>query len=141
MNTLTFGPHVAAWVSEKIGRKTPWKTDAAIGIVRRGELVGGIVVDDYYPGARCSMHCAGEGKYWLNREFLWTVFDYAFNQLGCKVIFNTAAGRNEESVKFTQHVGFKLLGRVPDGFGDDDMIILTMPKADCRWLELKVRKT
>ena len=85
------------------------------------------------------MHCAGVGKYWLNRTFLATIFDYVFNQLGCKVVFNTAAGKNKASVRFTQHVGFTQLGVVTDGFGDDDMVILTMSRADCRWLKPKAR--
>src|SRR3546814_2405462 len=77
---------VAAWVSSRLRRNCDWVNYEAIGLEQDGELVAGVIFDGYVAGARCCMHVAGEGKRWLNREFLWLCFHYAFDQMGCKVV-------------------------------------------------------
>jgi hypothetical protein len=73
---------VNEWVASRIGRKAPWPGDEfqAFGVERDGQIVGGVVIDGIVIGARCSIHCAGDGKRWLTREFLTVVFDYAFRK-------------------------------------------------------------
>lgn len=127
---------VNLWVSERVGRKDPWSGRGyqAIGIEDDGELVGGAVIDGIVTGARCSIHCAGEGKHWLNREFLHAVFDYVFNVCRCKVAINPVSGNNGASLRFTEHVGYTHSVTIPDGDGDSDLFIFTMHRDQCRWL-------
>ena len=126
---------VGAWVAEKVGRESPWVTDPALGIEKNGELVAGIVIDNYVKGARASMHCAGVGKRWLNKEFLFACFDYAFNQLDLKVLVNPVSANNQDSLRFTEHIGFKEIARVPNGWdGEVDLVLFQLHRKDCRWL-------
>lgn len=125
---------VGKWVAEKVGREVPWTTDAALGLEKDGELVAGIVLDGFCPKARASMHCAGVGKYWLTREFLHACFDYAFRQLDLKVLINPVAEKNVASLRFTKHIGFKEIARIPDGCGDDNLVLFQLHRNDCRWL-------
>ena len=128
---------VGAWVAARVGMRAPWGAFSAIGLEQGGELIGGIVISGYVENARCSMHCAGVGKRWLNREFLFACFDYAFRQLGCKVIINPVDSTNTDSLRFTQHIGFSELCRIPEGSGDCDLVLFSMPRRTCRWLHMK----
>jgi RimJ/RimL family protein N-acetyltransferase len=128
---------VGAWVAERVKRTAPWAGYEAIGLEQDGELIAGVVFDSYVKGARCSMHCAGTGRTWLNREFLFVCFDYAFRVMGCKVIINPVDADNTDSTRFTQHIGFEEVARIPDGGGDCDLVVFAMPRKTCRWLDMK----
>jgi RimJ/RimL family protein N-acetyltransferase len=128
---------VADWVSNGIGCNK-WSVDyEALGLEMDGKLVGGVVVDGYVEDARCAMHVAGEGKRWLNREFIWVVFNYVFGQLKCKVALAPVASTNAASLKFAKSLGFVEACRIENGALNSDLVILKMPKAQCRWLEKK----
>jgi len=126
---------VGAWVAEKVGRSEPWINAAALGLEKDGELVAGIVIDGYVPHARGSMHCAGTGKYWLNRDFLFACFDYAFNFLDIKVLLNPVSANNAASLRFTKHIGFTEVCSVPQAWdGTEDLVLFQLQRSDCRWL-------
>ena len=127
---------VGDWVADRIGNTTPWHDYEAIGIERNGVLVGGVVIDNYIPQARCSVHCAGIGGKWLNRNFLFVVFDYAFRQLQCNAVVNIVDGCNKASLKFTAHLGFSEVHRIKGGGKDgSDGVLFEMQKTDCKWIK------
>jgi len=105
-----------------------------------GDLIAGVVYENYEKNARISLHCAGIGKRWLSKQFLWMVFDYPFNQLNVNVIVNTVSSDNKDSIKFTEHCGFKEQTRIIGGASDGDLIIYTLYKKDCKWIGLKHEK-
>ena len=124
---------VSDWVADQI-KCSRWVGDySAIGMERDGALVGGVVVDGFVLDARCSVHCAGVGKTWLTREFLFAVFDYVFRQLNCNVVVNPVSSANMDSLKFTAHLGFTEVCRIAGGCTDGDLVLFTMTKGDCRW--------
>lgn len=106
----------------------------AIGLEENGNLIAGVVYDTYEEGARISSHCAGLGKRWLNREFLRVIFDYPFNQLKVNVIVNTVSSNNKDSMRFTEHLGFKQVACIEGGASDGDLIIYALYKKDCKWI-------
>ena len=128
---------VAEWVQIKIGNLTEFHDCHAIGILRHGEIIGGVVIDNYVHNAMCSIHCAGEaGINWLTREFLHVVFDYVFRQLQCKVILNSIDSQNHASLKFTKHLGFREVHRIiGGGLAGSNCVLLEMQKIDCRWIK------
>lgn len=129
---------VGAWVAERVRRSAQWEAYAAIGIENdAGTLIGGAVIEGYVAGARCVMHCAGEGRTWLTREFLFACFDYVFRQLRCKVAVSPVDADNHDCIRFISHLGFVETGRVPEGAGDCDLLIFSMPRRTCRWLDLR----
>ena len=131
---------VGAWVARQIHGGDRWNgTFSAIGLEADGELVAGVVVDQWVPGYRCSLHCAGIGKHWLTRSFLHAVFDYVFNQLKCNVVINTVAGGNADSLRFTEHIGFSEVCRIPNADETGGLVIFTYYRDQCRWLDLAVR--
>jgi RimJ/RimL family protein N-acetyltransferase len=128
---------VGAWVAERVGRRAPWGEYQAIGLEEGGKLIAGVVIDGYVDGARCSMHVAGEGRKWLNREYLWFCFHYVFEQLRCKVVIGLVDADNEAALRFDQHLGFVEVCRIAEGAGDCDLVVLEMRRQGCRWLKLK----
>ena len=130
---------VSAWVAPRVGRSVAWKGATAIGLEQDGALIAGVVYDGYLAGARISMHCAGDGKRWLNREFLFACFDYPFRQLGVNVIINTVNADNADSIRFTRHIGFEEVARIPGGSGDCDLVIFALQRAKCRFISQEVR--
>ena len=126
---------VGKWVAEQVDRPAPWIKEAALGLERDGELVAGIVIDGVCPKARGSMHCAIANKYGMNREFIFACFDYAFRVLDLKVLLNPVAESNAASLRFTQHMGFKEIARIPQAWdGEEALILFQLHRDDCRWL-------
>lgn len=130
---------VGAWVAKRIGRNAPWGAYEAIGLECDGELIAGMVVESYVKKARCCVHLAGDGKRWLNREYLNFCCRYMFDQLGCNVVIGLVNADNEAALTFDKHFGFKECTRIADGAGDCDLVVLTLRREDCRWLDMKVR--
>lgn len=126
---------VGKFVADLIGNSS-WYEYQAIGQEISGELVAGVVIDSYVKNARCSIHCAGIGKKWLNREFLFFVFDYVFKKLNCKVVVNPVNSNNRDSVRFTSHLGFREVARIEGGYEDGDLIIFALPRNECKWIEV-----
>lgn len=124
---------VGDWVAKQLGKSSAWGTFQAIGLEQDGKLIAGVVIDGYQKDRLCSIHCAGLGKTWLNREFLFVVFDYVFRQLNVKAVVNPVDAANHESARFTKHLGFLESARIPEA----ELLIFTMPRDACRWLKRK----
>ena len=142
MRTIVTGQkeRVGKWTAEHIGCGSDWRDYEAMGVEKDGELIAGVVFDDYVENTRCAMHCAGVGKNWLSKEFLFVLFDYAFRQLGCKVVVLTVDSENTDSVKFISHLGFEEKCRIEGGSPAGDLIIFTMRRVNCHWLKRKTKE-
>ncbi len=130
---------VGAWVAGRIGRESSWGSFQAIGLENDGVLVAGMVVESYVKHSRCCVHLAGDGKKWLNREYLNFCCKYLFDQLQCKVVIGLVDADNTAALQFDTHFGFREQTRIPNGAGDCDLVVLTLRREDCRWLNIKVR--
>ncbi len=116
----------------------PDKDYEAIGVLKDGELIGGVIYTNYHelaPGQHdIMMHCAGEPG-WLTRSTLRTFFEYPFVQLRCIRITATVAKANKRARDLNQRLGFKIEGCIKDGYGlGKDGLLLGMRKADCKWI-------
>jgi RimJ/RimL family protein N-acetyltransferase len=104
-------------------------------ISRTGEddiLLGGAIYQGY-TGVSIGVHTAGFSKNWVNRDLLWIVFDYPFNQLGCERIFAQIPETNTKSLAFTRNMGFKEVAKVADVFPDGAVVVFRLEKSDCKW--------
>lgn len=128
---------VARFVSEQMGIEDDFSSYKAIGLEGDGELVAGVVYDNY-TGATIFMHIAAlPGKRWMTRNFLWFMFYYPFVQLGVKALRGMVPESNAESVSFAKGLkGAYLEARLKDAHPKGDMLIYCLPKEDCRYLEI-----
>lgn len=127
---------IGPWVCERGGGMWTPGRGTAIGREERGRLVAGMIYESLNP-VNVFCHIAGEGNAWLNREFLWIIFDYPFRQLGVKRMSAPIASSNQVCRNFVTKLGFEheatLYGAHPDG----DILIYKITADACRWLELK----
>jgi hypothetical protein len=135
---IEIGNHVHGF---KIAAAIPRPYNPAVDIVfshvtSLGNLLGGVIFDGYTGGC-VFMHQAGFHKNWLVGNMLWMVFDYPFNQLKVNKVAGTINSSKKELLDFNLRLGFKEEGRIRGAYHDGDMLVMTMPREDCRWLKLK----
>lgn len=134
MRSFTFDPDIVGpWVTARGGGVYMPGTCSAIGRLDAGELVGGVLYEDYN-GANVMAHIAGEGQGWLDREFLWMMFDYPFNQLKVNRITGIVPSSNEAARRFDEHLGFVQEAILKDAHPEGDLIVYRMRRDECRWL-------
>lgn len=124
---------IGPWVCGRAGGQWTQGRGAGIGRQVDGKLVGGILYEDYN-GANVICHIAGEGN-WLNKTFLWMIFDYPFNQLGVRRMTAPVASTNAACINFVERLGFEREAILHDAHPDGDIIIYKMTADKCRWLE------
>lgn len=123
---------VGPWVCQRAGGQWVDGSGAAIGWVSKGRLAAGVLYCEWN-GANVVCHMAGEGNF-LTRKYLYTIFDYPFNQLKVKRVTLPIAAANEKAIRFVKHLGFELEATLQDAHPSGDLLLFKMTKADCRWL-------
>lgn len=108
-----------------------------LGLEVDGELVAGVLYENY-TGHNVWMHVAAvPGRRWLNREYLHYCFYYPFEEMGCKRVSGWVEAHNEDARRFDEHLGFRqeavLHGAAHDG---GDVILYVMWRDECKWLSM-----
>lgn len=110
--------------------------DMCVARIEKGELYGGVVYSAY-TGASICIHMAGFKPMWANKDMLWVAFHYPFVQLGVKKIFGQVGVHRPEVLKIDLQMGFKPEAVIKDVYPEGDMMLLSMYKDDCKWLNIK----
>lgn len=111
-----------------------------IGWLENGELVAGVAYTDYN-GPNMNMHVvAMPGKRWLRREFLFTAFDYPFNQCKVRRVTGLVGEGNREARKFDEHLGFELETTLEAAHPTGKLLVYRMFREDCRWIGREFEK-
>lgn len=133
-----FGP----WVAERLG--TTWTADRGhtIGLVGGGRIPRILAVAwfESHNGASILCHLAGVGKKWLNREFLWYICYYPFEQLGVNKVISPVESDNLDSVKFVEHFGMTLEATLKEAAPKGDLLLYTLTREQCKWLHLRKKQ-
>jgi hypothetical protein len=130
-------PQDGEWVMLRVGGVFNEKTDHVVALHRDGRIAGGVVFTGYLQ-ASIVMHMAGVEDNWPTRDFLWMVFDYVFVQLGVRKAIGLVASSNHRALSIDMRLGFTIEGGIKDACPDgSDLLILTMDKAHCKWLQLR----
>ena len=128
-----FGP----WLARQTGFEWVPGKGSTIGLLELGVGPVAATYFESFNGASILMHCAGIGKKWLNREFLWYSFYYPFEELGVRKIISPVESSNTECVKFIKHIGFRLEATLKDASPQGDLNLYTLCREDCKWLSLR----
>jgi RimJ/RimL family protein N-acetyltransferase len=124
-------------VAKALGTRFNERTNSLITRVRDGELIGGVIYDSYTHESIMA-HIAGWEDRWLNRDLLWVMFDYPFNQMGVKRIFAQVQASNHHAIEFDHKLGFRDVAEIEGVYpGNVSAIIMRMDREDCRWLNIK----
>lgn len=115
------------------------KIDIAIARVRHDELIGGVIFTNFTHES-IFIHTGSWDDHALNRDLLFVVFDYPFNQLGVKRIFGRLPESNERAHAFNLHCGFRDVARIEGVYQHNiAQIIMRLDREDCRFLKVKPR--
>jgi len=107
-----------------------------IGLAENGELIAGVVYEDFN-GRSVTAHIAAKpGRRWMTKEFLAVIFDYPFNQLKVEKLIGVVPSGNLEARRLDEHFGFTIEARLKDCHPTGDLLIYTMRRDQCRWLGL-----
>lgn len=104
-----------------------------IGIARGGELIAGVVYNDYR-GHSIHASIASADPRWASRRTLKAIFAYPFVQLKCGRITTYCGGAMTEVRRFNERLGFTQEGLLRQGFGDDDCVVFGMLREECKWI-------
>lgn len=101
-------------------------------------LLAGVVFDSYNK-ASVQMHvAAAPGARWMTKAYLWTCFHYPFEQLRVNKILGLVGSKNLAAQRFDEHLGFVLETALKDAHPDGDLLIYSMTRDQCRFLNLQI---
>jgi RimJ/RimL family protein N-acetyltransferase len=126
-------PRTVKFICEQTG-STDFHNYTSIGLDRDGEIIAGVVYDNF-SGANVFMHFAGKhGTRWCTRDFLKMVFGFAFDGMGCRRISGFVPASNKCAVNFELNLGCKVEATMKDAHPTGDMLIMKMDRQECRFL-------
>jgi L-amino acid N-acyltransferase YncA len=127
------------WVMTRVGGVFNAKTDHVIALHRDGRICGGVVYTGYL-GASIMVHMAGNETNWATPDFLWVIFDYAFNQLGVRKLIGLVPANNSRAISIDIRLGFRIEAKLTEMMVDgSDLLILSMRKSEAKWLRYTPR--
>lgn len=111
---------VSSWVQEKILYAKFNRTDKAIGFVKDGRIIAGVVFTNHVPefgDVKFSFAMSEHG--WQYRKGMAKVFEYAFNTLGCRRVTTYVRRGNKKPINLlTKHLNFTYEGCIREFFPD-----------------------
>ena len=125
---------IAGFVKDKIGYGNIQSNAVAVGLELDAKIIAGVIYSDFN-GSNITASIAGEGKQWLNKEFLWYIHYYPFVQAGAKRITACVEQSNIVSQQFVLRLGFELECVMEKAGRTGDLLIYRMFKENCRYLE------
>ncbi len=132
-------PGAMQWVADKIPYLPNYRHDTVISMHDDGLIIGAVAYSDYN-GASCAGNIAATDRRWLTPDMLWVTFHYPFIQLNCQRLFGKVPTKNTHALAFDLKLGFEIEHCVKGAYQDDDMFILAMDRANCRWLKIHPRR-
>lgn len=142
MKKLTVGHHVVEWVAKRTNEFGNFGCATGIGLMEWGDIphskpgwkmVAGVAYAEWN-GVNVVCHIASEGKRWATREYLGTIFDYPYNQLGVKRITVVVGEGNKDSRRFVEHLGFSREANLSSAHPTGDLLVYRMFRNDCVYL-------
>lgn len=119
-----------------LNNRTPdFGPSAAIGVTLDGELVCGVVYNNYRR-FDLDMHVSASNPKWASRRIVGTLLAYPFVGLGCVRVTATIAATNDRARKLLRQLGFHSEGFHPLAWeGREDALSYGMLRSDAaRWI-------
>jgi RimJ/RimL family protein N-acetyltransferase len=131
---IVYGDEVIEWVAKRTNEYGNFGAATGIGVKKDGELIGGVVYNEWN-GVNCCMHTAAvAGAPWLSRTTLFAFFHYPFIQLGCNRVTALVGQGNIKSRKLVFGVGFRIEAHLEGAHPTGDLIVYAMWRDRCRWI-------
>ena len=126
---------IGQWVKDRAGGGMFERhNEYALGVVKEGRVVAGVLFNNHYPEHSVQIHVAVEDVY-AGREFLKAIFDYAFNQLHVKKLVGLVQEDNVKARRLDEHLGFTTEAKIDDACAGGAILIYTMTRTQCRFIK------
>ena len=138
VGNVVFGKdaEVSAWVQDRIEGYVVSGGYRAVGVVNRGNLVAGVVFENWNGIHIEAAIAAASGAGWASRKTLRTLFAYPFNYLNCKAISVSVASTNILSLNLAAKLGFEPEAIIRFAAHDgSSLVVLKMLKEKCQWIK------
>jgi len=127
------GEMVKSRIPHMRGRE--WDPYTALGVVRSGRLVGGVVYHGYR-GFDVQISAAFDEIGWALPGALRALAAYPFLDLKVQRVTIITGRKNRKARKLLHGLGFKFVGVAKRGLdGNEDACIFEMLKENCKWLK------
>ena len=128
---------VVPYVLSRIPHAVDFGPCTALGVVRKGVLVGGVVYHNYRPAdGDIMVSLAMEGPGWCLPQTVRKLFSYPFEQYKLERMTALIARNNKRSRELCEGLGFKLEGVLRRAIGrTHDGMIYGLLRAECRFLK------
>ena len=127
-------PGAGAWIMERVDGVFRDRVDHSFSSHEDGEILGGFALTGYM-GLAMSIHMAARSPRWFSRELAWVAFHYPFVQLGVRKLIAPVSSSNRHSAGLCRRAGWQEEARLRDLFQGADLILFTMTRDQCRWLD------
>lgn len=124
------------FVQTETGVATPLGPVQVMGFVDDGGAIAAGFMFERYTGVTGSVHvhwAIAEGV-GLTRGMLQLVAIYVYDQLGVDIMYGEVRASEQNVRDIDERLGFVETATLPAYFPDDDLIIYSMTKRQCRWL-------
>lgn len=137
VGNVVFGAdrEIAWWVSKRIPGFTASPKGRALGVIKGGAVVAGVVYDNWN-GCHVEASIAAEpGSGWASRATLHALFFYPFVTLDCQAITVAVAETNLPSLNLALKMGFEAEALIRFAAHDGStLIVLKQFRDTCRWI-------
>ena len=128
------------WICERMdGQWVPGRGQAICVVDSQHGILGGAIFDSFNGASVCA-HIAGrKDKLWAKPDFFRLCFTYAFDQLGARKVIGLVGADNITAQRFDEHLGFVLEATLRDAHPSGDLLLYTMTREQCRWIQPSLR--
>lgn len=129
------GGKYVEWADKHILTDDRFPEDSVYIALVDGEKIRGVTVFTDYRGDSISLHGAGAFVGWMTPRYVRFVYDYIFNQLGCKRVGVMVRTDNIKAIVTDLKMGYKFEGCLRHADTDgSDLYIMGMTREECRWI-------
>ena len=122
---------VAKWVMSGIESGRYIDGMQGIGDFKDGELIAGVCFESQNKNAMWGHQHITKPP---SKSFWIEVARYIYIQCGCKRFSAIVDASNEKAIKLNKHIGFKTEATLAQAGNNGDLLIMTLFKEDCRFL-------
>lgn len=108
--------------------------DHSITVHDGSEILGGFVLNNFR-GKTAEIHMESVDPRWCSKDLFWMVSHYAFVQTRCRKVLAPVRSDNYKTIDFCLRAGWRIEAILRDVFEDAHMLILSMTKDECPWLD------
>lgn len=109
-----------------------------IAAEKDGELIACAGYDRWH-GTSIQQHIFVKKGEFIPKGFWWFIAWYPFEHLGVEMLIGITPSCNKDALNLARRYGYKELYRIAGAHHSGDLVIQTLNKKDCKWLNIRIK--